>query len=150
MHVQGASFSDVVGLTIVLSERVTQARRQGQPASDEQIAALKNVASILREYEIEWPPQLGQAIHEIIEHSPKGRHRSLLLIEYIQSGAFYHQQSGKLTIPFVMDLYRLVLGRDAEEDAIRHWSAQLNLGNMTKKQLLGTVIDSVEFRNSLI
>ncbi|MEE7448443.1 hypothetical protein MRF4_11750 [Methylobacterium radiotolerans] len=149
MYGHSVNFSDVVSLTIALSERVADTWRQGRCVPGEEVETIGNVAAFLREHLAEWPPQLSRAIGDVITSSPKGRERSLLLIEYIQSGAFDQQQSGKLTMPFVMDLYRIVLGRDAEEDAVRHWSAQLNAGKITRKQLLGTVISSEEFRASL-
>lgn len=149
MHGHNVNFSDVVNLTIALSERVAETWRQGRSVADTEVETIGNVASFLRLHLSEWPPQLSRAICNVITNSPKGRDRSLLLIEYIQSGAFDQQQSGKLTMPFVMDLYRIVLGREAEEDAVRHWSAQLNSGKITRKQLLGTVITSDEFRASL-
>lgn len=136
-------------LTIALSERVTDAQRQGELVLTSQIETLGRVASFLREHLNEWPPHLNKAVCDVIQALPKSPDRSLLLVEFIQSGAFYQHQANKHTLPFVMDLYRIVLGREAEDDAIRHWSAQLNAGKISKKQLLGTVISSDEFRNSL-
>ncbi|KIU36471.1 DUF4214 domain-containing protein [Methylobacterium radiotolerans] len=149
MHSQGLDLSNVVSLTIALSERVAETRRLGHLVAVDEIEAIGNVASFLRQNLDEWPPQLSRAICDVITSSPRGRSRSLLLVEYIQSGAFDQQQSGKHTMPFVMDLYRIVLGRDAEDDALRHWSAQLNAGKISRRQLLGTVISSEEFRASL-
>ena len=149
MHSQGLDLSNVVSLTIALSERVAETRRLGHLVAVDEIEAIGNVASFLRQNLDEWPPQLNRAICDVITSSPRGRSRSLLLVEYIRAGAFDQQQSGKHTMPFVMDLYRIVLGRDAEDDALRHWSAQLNAGKISRRQLLGTVISSEEFRASL-
>ncbi|MGU3408378.1 DUF4214 domain-containing protein [Methylobacterium brachiatum] len=139
---------DVLNLAIALSEQIADMRHQGQSIADDQAKAVGTVASLLREHRIELPMQIKKALFDIIEIAPKGRGRSLAVIEYIQSGLFESEQISKHSQPFVSALYRIVLAREAEDDAIRHWAYQLNTGAITKKQLLRTLVSSEEFRQA--
>lgn len=139
---------DVLNLAIALADRIADARCQGQAVADDQAMAVGTIASLLREHHIELPNQIKKALFHVIETAPKSRGRSLAVIEYIQSGLFDSEQIDKHSRPFVSDLYRIVLAREAEDDAVRHWAYQLNTGAITKKQLLSTVISSDEFRQA--
>jgi hypothetical protein len=145
---QNLELGDVLDLAIALSERIADMRRQGQAVADDHAKAVGSVASLLREHHIELPTQIKKALFDVIEIAPKGRGRSLAVIEYIQSGLFESEQISKHSQPFVSDLYRIVLAREAEDDAVRHWAYQLNTGAITKKQLLSTVVSSEEFRQA--
>ena len=139
---------DVLHLAIALAERILDAGCQGQAEADDQAMAVGTVASLLREHHIELPKQIKKALFDVIETAPKSRGRSLAVVEYIQSGLFDSEQIIKHSQPFVSDLYRIALAREAEEDAVRHWAYQLNAGAITKKHLLSTVISSEEFRQA--
>ena len=59
--------AEVLRLCTLLADRALDARIMGRAVPADQAVALAKAARLLRDHEVEWPPLLTQALHELAE-----------------------------------------------------------------------------------
>ena len=138
----------LLSLTLEVSDRIVSQQQVGQPVLESQAEAIGKVAHFLLDHGLDWPTQLDRALRYVLRSTPAGRARSLVVLAYVKSERFQMESSTKYTAEFVREAYQVLLGREADDGGMIHWSAQINTGRVSKAQVIGAILASEEFRIS--